>query len=279
MSKILRQSNVFRRKIYDIPEEVGMDIVEALDMLEIKHKKNKVDKNPVKSDSEYKKSSKSSIRKVSYKKLQSKVIQKLNREFIEELSNEVKNKPEFSSAALSHWLRNISPAKQRNILFRENVTSGHLAGIAQTCNITLTPQVLTTKYSTETKHIILEEIQLVQLDEFYQICTIFASNSKTLSLENFPEGRLQKFILILSYIVNKPKLIFCFNWNFVLKRQKCPRIQYCFPVNLTIESKPKMDQIKIEDQIEYKIEHLGDGDVLELLDFESSWTSAFWILK
>ena len=31
----LKMATISRRKIYDIPEEVGMDIVEAIDMLEI----------------------------------------------------------------------------------------------------------------------------------------------------------------------------------------------------------------------------------------------------
>ena len=275
MSKILKQSNVFRRKIYDIPEEVGMDVAQALDMLEIKIK-HKFDRK-----SHHKFIKKEKFEPSNFKKIQAKVIQKLNFEFCQELSNEVNNTPEVSSVNLSQWLRNHSPSRHRNILFCEQVTTGHLQGSAQAVTLTLTPQVLTIKTCLEHEHIILDEIQLVQLDEFEQICTIFATNCKPLILENFPEGKLNKFLLTLNYMVNKTKLMYYFSWNFVLKRQKCPQIKCCFPVHLSIEHKPKVDEIKIEDMLEYKIETLGDddGDALELLEMESKWTSAFWILK
>ena len=47
------------------------------------------------------------------------VIQKLNEEFLQELRNEIRNQPDFSSVTLSDYLRGTS--RSRNILFQENI--------------------------------------------------------------------------------------------------------------------------------------------------------------
>ena len=103
------------RKIYDIPEEVGMDIVEALDMLEIT--KKSVQKIPakVKIKKRLPEKEKDSGR---HFVIQKSVIQKLNEEFVQELRNEIQNRPEFSSVTLSSFLR---ASRTRNILFEENI--------------------------------------------------------------------------------------------------------------------------------------------------------------
>ena len=68
-------------------------------------------------------------------------LTKINHEFVEHLQNELQNSPTPSSLTLSHWLKNPSVAK--NVLFLEQVTTGHTNGEAQKCQIQLTPQVLT----------------------------------------------------------------------------------------------------------------------------------------
>ena len=47
------------------------------------------------------------------------VIQKLNEEFLQELRNEIRNTPDFSSVPLSNYLRGAS--RSRNVLFQENI--------------------------------------------------------------------------------------------------------------------------------------------------------------
>ena len=47
------------------------------------------------------------------------VIQKLNEEFLQELRNEIRNQPNFSSVTLSNYLRGTS--RSRNVLFQENI--------------------------------------------------------------------------------------------------------------------------------------------------------------
>ena len=138
--------------------------------------------------------------------------------------------------------------------------------------------MLTIHSKNRTKNIILEEIQLLQIDEFYQICTIFAL-SQPLVLENFSGNGMEKLLLILNFLVKKP-IIYQFSWNFVLKRQKCASIKCCYLVDLEIESRPKMEEeLRMEQIIEYKIENIGDGEALDLLDMDGSWASGFWILK
>ena len=51
-------------------------------------------------------------------------------------------------------------------------------------------------------------------------------------------------------------------------------------VDLEIESRPKMEEeLRMEQIIEYKIENIGDGEALDLLEMDGSWASGFWILK
>ena len=139
-------ATISRRKIYDIPEEVGMDIVEAIDMLEIITLKGK---SSAFSDKIYfeimkicffftsmvffstdKKISKIKRPKIQKKNFQEKklpekfkvpklVIQKLNEEFLQELRNEIRNTPDFSSVPLSNYLRGAS--RSRNVLLQENI--------------------------------------------------------------------------------------------------------------------------------------------------------------
>ena len=55
-----------------------------------------------------------------------------------------------------------------------------------------------------------------------------------------------------------------------------------FPVTLSIESQDKMEKFRMEQNIQYKIEHLleDDNEALELIETtDSSWTTAFWIVK
>merc|ERR1711953_1265381 len=47
------------------------------------------------------------------------VIPKLNEEFLQELRNEIRNQPDFSSVTLSNYLRGTS--RSRNVLFQENI--------------------------------------------------------------------------------------------------------------------------------------------------------------
>ena len=60
--------------------------------------------------------------------------------------------------------------------------------------MSLTPQLITlvsNHFQNKTLHVIIDEVHLIQLDEFQTICTIFASNcqeQQPLSLENFAPG-------------------------------------------------------------------------------------------
>ena len=86
-------------------------------------------------------------------------------------------------------------------MFKETVSIGHLQGNAQKCHVTLTPQLITlvsNHFQSKTLHIIIDEVHLIQLDEFQTFCTIFASNcqeQQPLTLENFAPGTvLHSFI-------------------------------------------------------------------------------------
>ena len=99
-------------------------------------------------------------------------------------------------------------------------------------------------------------------------------------------GRLHKFMLVLNYLIHleRPgrRLIYHYSWNYVLSRKKLPNIIAVFPVTLSIESQDKMEKFRMEQNIQYKIEHLleDDNEALELIDTtDSSWTTAFWIVK
>ena len=143
----------------------------------------------------------------------------------------------------------------------------------------LTPEILTIHSKNRTKNVILEEIQLLQIDEFYQICTIYAL-TQPLILEKFPENGMSNFLLILNYLVKKP-IIYQFSWNFVLKRQKSAKIKCCYLVDLEILKPKSEEELRMEQIIEYKIEDIGDddGEALDLLEMDKIWTSGFWLLK
>merc|ERR1711953_448134 len=119
------------------------------------------------------------------------VIQKLNEEFLQELRNEIRNQPDFSSVTLSNYLRGTS--RSRNVLFQENILCSTLEQNVQSV-LKLTPEILTIHSKNRTKNVILEEIQLLQIDEFYQICTIYAL-TRPLVLEKFPENGMANFLL------------------------------------------------------------------------------------
>ena len=169
------------------------------------------------------------------------------------------------------------------MLFKETVTTGHTMGEAQQCEIQLTPQVLTFFKKNHPYHIVIDDIQLVQLDEFQQICTIYASN-RNLTIENFPLGRLSKFLLTLTYLIHitKPckRIIHQYSWNFVLKRQKLPDILCVYPVTLSIESQVKMENFyHKQKQLRYKIETIEDDDAVEFNESNSEWSLGTWEIK
>ena len=142
----------------------------------------------------------------------------------------------------------------------------------------LTPEILTIHSKNRTKNVILEEIQLLQIDEFYQICTIFAL-TQPLVLEKFPENGMSNFLLILNYLVKKP-IIYQFTWNFVLKRQKLPDILCAYPVTLSIESQVKMEKFyHKQKQLRYKIETIEDDDAVEFNESNSEWSLGTWEIK
>ena len=86
-----------------------MDIVEALDMLEITKKIPKISQPKIRKKSQENKKKKFVVQKS--------VIQKLNEEFVQELRNEIQNRPDFSSVNLANFLR---ASGTRNMLFQEN---------------------------------------------------------------------------------------------------------------------------------------------------------------
>ena len=186
----------------DLAEEVGVDIAEAIAVLDIAKKRpkklaKKVDFQAEKFDRKEKAPNDrpaSCLRKSSsFKRIKSfgqftadilprlkhsvKILRDEN--FVNELKNEVQNAPQSSSTSLSRFLKLSSPTTSKNIMFKDSVTVGHSQGKPETCCFKLTPQVLTFHVGHKTQHIILEDIQLVQLDEFHQICTIYAANTTT----------------------------------------------------------------------------------------------------
>ena len=97
---------------------------------------------------------------------------------------------------------------------------------------------------------------------------------------------MHKFMLVLNYLIHlsRPgrRLIHHYSWNFVLRRQKLPDIVAVFPVTLSIERQAKMENFCLQQNINYKIEHLMDEDneALELIETtDDTWTTAFWIIK
>ena len=127
------------------------------------------------------------------------VIRKVSKDFVSQLKNELGNSPSPSSNTLSAWFRSSTPSRSKNVLFNETISTGHFQGNSQKCHVTLTPQVITlvsNHFQCKTLHIIIDEVHLIQLDEFKTICTIFASNcqeEQPLSLENFAPGTVWHF--------------------------------------------------------------------------------------
>ena len=148
-----------------------------------------------------------------------------------------------------------------------------------------------TKWQLRPKNVITQIFQslyyfistLVQLDEFQQICTVYASN-RNLTIENFPLGRLSKFLLTLTYLIHITKpcktIIHQYSWNFVLKRQKLPDILCVYPVTLSIESQVKMEKFyHKQKQLRYKIETIEDDDAVEFNESNSEWSLGTWEIK
>ena len=150
-----RRRTLFKNKTLDCIEEVGVDIADALDLLDIKKKSDvpTVGKKASKIEKDNFESEKLKIKHETTKKItkaldiidlcptlnHSPSLTRINLDFVQHLQNETQNSPVPSSASLSHWLRN--PSMGKNILFRETVTTGHTIGEAQNCQIQLTPQV------------------------------------------------------------------------------------------------------------------------------------------
>ena len=324
MSRIFRKNHVFNKsKFVSIPEEVGMDIVEAMDVLESNVKTLKIKKlkkiekleletrqsekrkekeaETEKNEEKFEKLVKSTADKAVIKQVQTLVVtnqneqlstyllKKINKEFVKELKNEIENAPNPSSKSLSAWFRSSTPSRSKNHLFKETVTIGHLKGQAEKCVVTLTPQVLTMtsrSFRQGFLHIIIDCILLIQLDEFHSVCTFYSSDcEKPITIENFPPGRLHKFLLVLNYLTHISssyrKLIHHYSWNFVFGRHKKPSILSVFPVTLAFEHQAKMKNFSLCQEVLYKIEDLVDEDneAVELFETESNWTSAFIVLK
>lgn len=131
----------------------------------------------------------------------------------------------------------------------------------------------------------IDDIQLIQLDEFQRICTIFATNGGPMTIENFPLGRLSKFLLILGYLIHvtRPsykKIIYQYSWNYVLKRHKLPDIIGVYPVTISIESQAKMERFYLKKEIKYKIEIIDeDQEAIDSLGTDSEWTLGTWVIK
>ena len=99
-------------------------------------------------------------------------------------------------------------------------------------------------------------------------------------------GRMHKFMLVLNYLIHlsRPgrRLIYHYSWNFVLRRQKLPDIIAVYTVTLSIECQDKMENFRLEQKIDYKIDQLveEDNEALQLLETTSDfWSSAFWVIK
>ncbi len=122
---------------------------------------------------------------------------------------------------------------------------------------------------------------MIEIDEFSKILIIYASNCSEapLTLENFPPGRMHKFLLVLNYLVHlsakasKKKIMRHINWNFLLNRQKKTPILEVFPCMLSKESQAKMQSFHLKQDINYKIESFNESDneALELLVEDSPW--------
>lgn len=303
MSKYLKKTapHVFdKSRIVGIPEEIGVDIAQALDVLAIDTNKfKKPRKQHDKKDIE-------KLAKFPLLKCQNQVpffkakcqhkepvakrsLKSITKEFVEELQNELDNVPQASSKTLSSWFRSSTPSRSQNILFKETVSLGHFQGNAKKCKLVLTPQILTlsTAPGNTNLHVILDEIQLLQLDEFQTLIRIFASSNNVLTLENFPPRRMQKFLLVLNYLLHlahpakSQKFIHQFSWNFVLGRQKMAAIQAVYPVTLSCENQARMQDYNATQMIQCKIQYLLDEDMMEATEtcHTSSWQFYLWKIK
>ena len=97
---------------------------------------------------------------------------------------------------------------------------------------------------------------------------------------------MHKFMLVLNYLIHlsRPgrRLIYHYSWNFVLRRQKLPDIIAVYTVTLSIECQDKMENFRLEQNIDYKIDQLveEDNEALEILETTNdSWSTAFWVIK
>ena len=97
---------------------------------------------------------------------------------------------------------------------------------------------------------------------------------------------MHKFMLVLNYLIHlsRPgrRLIYHYSWNFVLRRQKLPDIIAVYTVTLSFECQDKMENFRLEQNIDYKIDQLveEDNEALELLETTNdSWSTAFWVIK
>ena len=145
VSKCSRSNHYFKPTMLGIPEEVGMDIVEAIEVLNIKcHKKSEKtddEKKKVwdKLNQQQNKKAKVKVKMLPFPLPHPKVLKKVQKEFLSELQNEWNYQPLPSSSTLSAWFRSNTPQRSsKNILFKENVTTG----LCVKCQIRLTPQVL-----------------------------------------------------------------------------------------------------------------------------------------
>ena len=134
MSKIFQQKRLFKHKNVEFAEEVGVDIADALELLDIKstdfkkgtkNKPNIQNKETFKIEKDKFENEKSKQRKI-WKEKEKPIFvdinppaafknsysnSKLNHDFIELLKNELQNTPASSSLILSQWLKNPSMGK------------------------------------------------------------------------------------------------------------------------------------------------------------------------
>ena len=133
MSKIFQQKRLFKHKNVEFAEEVGVDIADALELIDIKstdlkkgsRKPNIQNKETFKIEKDKFENEKSKLKNI-WKEKEKPIFvdinppaafknsysnSKLNHDFIELLQNELQNTPASSSLILSQWLKNPSMGK------------------------------------------------------------------------------------------------------------------------------------------------------------------------